>query len=35
MRKEDKEYFESLGVDFESGFGYSYNSFAIEYEPNR
>jgi hypothetical protein len=29
MRKEDKEYFESLGVDFESGFGYSYNHFAI------
>ena len=26
MRKEDKEYFESLGVDFESGFD---NNFAI------
>jgi hypothetical protein len=30
MTKEDKHFFENLGVNFESGFGYEYNIFSIE-----
>lgn len=30
MRKEDKEFFESIGVKFEVGFGEQYNTFALE-----
>jgi hypothetical protein len=30
MKQEDKEFFESLGVKFDEGFGSQYNIFALE-----
>lgn len=30
MKKEDREFFESIGVKFDEGFGEKYNTFALE-----
>ena len=30
MKKEDREFFESIGVDFKVGFGEEYNIFSFE-----